>query len=81
MENQKVWMLTFEGDCSDCNGVFSTREKAKAALMSHYERCKDIWSLFSQEVEEDTWETWSFKLPNNENLTGVLICECEIDMI
>lgn len=80
MANNKVWVLEFSGYCTDCNGVFSTREKARAALLSHYERCKDIWNNFTQEKLEDDWELWTFVLPSGRNETA-LIGEYEIDLV
>ena len=75
-----VWMLVFEGDCADCNGVYSSKEKAREALLSHYERCKDIWKDFRPEDSAENWETWGFEIEGYGRF-GVLIEEHELDAI
>ena len=46
MEKSSVWVLEFDHLCTDCNGVFSTKEKATEALYFHKNRCEDIWLGF-----------------------------------
>lgn len=74
-----VWMLVFEGDCADCNGVYSSKEKAREALLFNYERCKNIWKDFRQEVSDEWWETWSFEIEGHGRF-GVFIEEHELDV-
>lgn len=76
----KVWMLVFEGDCADYNGVYSSKEKAREALMLHYEGCKDTWKDFRQEDSDELWETWGFRI-EGYGCFGVLIEEHELDAI
>lgn len=47
----KVWTLIFENtDFADCNGVFTTKEKAKSAFDAHAKDC-EFW-LTPEIVEE-----------------------------
>ena len=76
----KVWVLTFENvNFWDCNGVYSTKEKAIEALNRHYERCSDIWSNFDVDSEEETWISYCFYCQGCDGLIGVLIEEVEVD--
>lgn len=74
-----VWMLVAEGDIADINGVFSSREKAKEALMFNYERCKNIWKNFQMEYSDEWWETWGFDI-EGEGHFGILLEEHELDV-
>lgn len=63
----KVWVVEYGyPDCADCNGVFSTREKALASIDADFERCKDFW--FNRELVDDDdinsadWIIWEFDL-------------------
>lgn len=61
-----VWVVEYnDPGFSDCNGVFSTREKAIASVLADAERCSDIWHNFELEGTEeeariDDWFTYSF---------------------
>ena len=47
MENlvgKEIWLVNYGCvEFQDCNGVYSTREKAEAAVLADAERCSDIW--------------------------------------
>lgn len=77
---KEVWVLEFTGDCCDCNGVYSTKEKAKAALLSHYTRCSDIWENFvCVDNEHDNYELYEFEI--GEDLFSASISLYEIDKV
>lgn len=67
-----VYTLTYYNlDISDCNGVFSSYENAKAAFEEDCERCADIWkNVEIQEEIEDPydiyWATGSFLLTDSK---------------
>ena len=61
-----VWVVEYDyADLKDCNGVFSTKEKALASINADFERCKDIWlnreSMDEDEIGSD-WIIWEFDL-------------------
>ena len=50
--NEKVWVVEYdEPDFHDCNGVFSSREKALAHVIEDYARCNGDWTRL--EVEDN----------------------------
>lgn len=59
-KHEVVWVLTFDGDNGDLNGVFSSRERARETLMEHYERCKEVWKDFRLEDTDDFGEIWGY---------------------
>lgn len=65
-----VWVVEYDyPDLKDCNGVFSTKEKALASINEDFERCKDIWrnreSIDEDEIDSD-WIIWEFDLVDSE---------------
>lgn len=65
-----VWVVEYDyADLKDCNGVFSTKEKALASINADFERCKDIWlnreSMDEDEIDSD-WMIWEFDLVDYE---------------
>lgn len=70
-----VWVVEYDyADLKDCNGVFSTKEKALASINADFERCKDIWlnreSMDEDEIDSD-WIIWEFDLVDYE----AFLCE------
>ena len=42
-----VWVVEYNNiELSDCNGIFSTLEKAISSVLKDAERCNDIWTNF-----------------------------------
>ena len=61
-----IWVVEYENlNFSDCNGIFSTREKATASLMEDVKRCSDIWSNFKCEYFSDDWGIYTFNCQND----------------
>lgn len=57
----EVWTLIFENiDFADCNGVFSTKEKAIDAFNQHCERCNDIWHNPTIAENSEDWVLLEF---------------------
>ena len=52
IKNNELLKVKFDDLCADCNGVFSTKEKATEALYIHKDRCDDIWLDFTM-VDSD----------------------------
>lgn len=51
---QKVYVLEFShSDLFDCQGVFSTFEKAKKAFTKDCQRCEGLWKDFRYEKVEE----------------------------
>ena len=70
-----VWVVEYDhADLKDCNGVFSTKEKALASIDADFERCKGIW-LNRDIIDEDgigsDWIIWEFDLVDYE----IFLCE------
>ena len=79
----KVWILLFDDvNFWDCNGVFSTKEKAIESFNQHCERCSDIWLNVKKEDEGENWISFGFRCvtENTNQLFGVLIQEEEVDV-
>lgn len=65
----KVWMLRFMNwDFADCNGVFSTKEKALDAFFQHLSRNSNHW--FEPTIEEDDgdWMLLNFQYSDDGEL-------------
>ena len=64
-----VWVVEYDyPDLKDCNGVFSTKEKALASINTDFENYKDIWTnreLIDEDKNSD-WITWEFDLVDSE---------------
>ena len=65
----KLWMVTFDNaDLEDCNGVYSTKEKAFNAVDKHFERMEDdgkytcSWDNRDIEYEDEECKIESFDL-------------------
>ena len=70
MEKNSVWLLEFDDLCADCNGVFSTKEKATEALYIHKDRCDDIWLDFKMVDSEADCDLYRFTVSGVvENVT------------
>lgn len=55
----KVYVLEFSHpDLFDCNGVFSTFEKAKETFIKDCQRCTGIWRDFEYEKVEETEDNY-----------------------
>lgn len=70
-----VWVVEYDyADLKDCNGVFSTKEKALASINADFENYKDIWtnreSMDEDEIDSD-WIIWEFDLVDDE----LFLCE------
>lgn len=81
---ETIWLLTFDNiDFADCNGVFSTREKALDAFKTHCDRNPNLWS--NPKVDEDSgnWLALSFHYHDDyyDNEELCWIEEMEIDKI
>lgn len=65
-----VWVVEYDyADLKDCNGVFSTKEKALASINADFERCKDIWcnrELMDEDEIDSDWIIWEFDLVDHE---------------
>ena len=61
-----VWVVEYDyADLKDCNGVFSTKEKALASINTDFENYKDIWTnreLIDEDETNSDWITWEFDL-------------------
>ena len=61
-----VWVVEYDyADLKDCNGVFSTKEKALASINTDFENYKDIWrnrELIDEDEINSDWITWEFDL-------------------
>lgn len=61
-----VWVVEYDyADLKDCNGIFSTKEKALASINADFERCKDIWfnrELMDEDEIGSDWTAWKFDL-------------------
>lgn len=56
-----VWVVEYRNsNFSDCNGVFSTWEKATASVMEDVKRCSDIWFDFKCEDFSEDWSIYTF---------------------
>lgn len=79
-ENKTVWVVRYNSlDFGDCEGVFETREKARASVLADAERCKDIWENFQKvklSPREETWDFYTFTCQGT--LEGVTIYQTEI---
>lgn len=64
MENlvgKEIWLVNYGCvEFQDCNGVYSTREKAEAAVLADAERCSDIWKAFECVSEEKDFSCYEF---------------------
>ena len=60
-----VWVVEYDyADLKDCNGVFSTKEKALASINTDFENYKDIWTN-RELIDEDKISDriiWEFDL-------------------
>ena len=79
MEKNSVWLLEFDNLCADCNGVFSTKQKAIEALYSHKDRCKDIWLGFVRIHSDADCDLYRFTV--NDIVENVAISKYYIDEI
>ena len=65
-----VWVVEYDYvDLKDCNGVFSTKEKALASINADFENYKDIWTnreLIDEDEINSDWMTWEFDLVDSE---------------
>lgn len=78
MIKMKVWVVRFSDGLSDCDGVFSTEEKANAQFQSSYARCNDIWKNMELAQQGDNWKIYRFVCFNVERYC--MIYETEIDL-
>ena len=64
-----VWVVEYDyADLKDCNGVFSTKEKALASINVDFENYKDIWTN-RELIDEDKISDriiWEFDLVDSE---------------
>lgn len=79
MEKNSVWVLEFDDLCADCNGVFSTKEKATEALYIHKDRCEDIWLGFVRIHSDVNFDLYRFTV--NDIVINVAINKYYIDKI
>lgn len=56
----EVWVLRFDRVCADCEGVYSTKEKAINAFETHAKRCHDIWKEIEIAEDSDNFRTYEF---------------------
>lgn len=75
----KVWVLRFDRECADCDGVYSTKEKAINAFETHAKRCSDIWKDIEIIEDTDDFRTYDFKF--DDIAIAVDIYLTEIDAI
>ena len=65
-----VWAVEYNyADLKDCNGVFSTKEKALASINADFENYKDIWTnreLIDEDEINSDWIIWEFDLVDSE---------------
>lgn len=79
-DNQEVWCLKFaHSDLMDCDGVFTSKEKAVRALEHHCERCKDIWELEVEDISTD-YNCYGLKVKGIDELIGVMIEKDYLDV-
>jgi hypothetical protein len=59
---KKVWALTFSPlDFADCNGVFSSMEKAEKAFWEHMNRNVENWRCLQLEAtDNEEWAVYTF---------------------
>lgn len=81
--NKTVYVLEYYPiDLAECNGVFSTYEKAKQCFEEDYARCQDIWQ--KMEIGEDDEKnclsaSWHININGRITPAEAYICETNID--
>lgn len=65
----EVWTLVFMNwDFADCNGVFSTKEKALDAFFQHFKRNDNHWSEPVIEEDDGDWMLLNFQYHDDGEL-------------
>lgn len=80
----EVWTLTFTNcDFSDCNGVYSTKEKAMDAFNQHVKRNQNIWLDTFTERYRDNWISliFEYKKDNYSSYEQAIITKHTLDAI
>lgn len=58
---KEVWLVNYGCvEFQDCNGIYSTREKAEDAVLKDAERCSDIWKDFTCVSNEEDFTCYEF---------------------
>ena len=78
MIKMKVWNLTYS-DCSELDGVFSSREKAREALRDRIENSEDIRDFRMGDEPFDDFEFYQFK--DGYERVEAIIQEKELDKV
>lgn len=59
---KEVWVKEYGSiEFRDCNGVFSSRDKAEESVWEDANRCSDIWKDMSCVSEEDNFSCYEFE--------------------
>ena len=78
MIKMKLWMLTCS-DCSDFDGVFSSKEKARNGLKERVENSEDIRDFRMGDEPFEDFEFYQFK--NGYESVEAIIQEKELDKV
>ena len=78
MIKMKLWILTYS-DCSELDGVFSSRDKAREALQDRIENDEEIKDFHLCDEPFEDFEFYQFI--NGYEKVGVIIQEREIDEV
>ena len=77
VKNKKIWVVEYgDADLFDCNGVFTSKEKALKSVNEDFKRCSDIWIDKELEYASKDYICYTFTLlgVNNEKIhTSVII--------
>ena len=78
MIKMKVWILTYD-HCSEFDGVYTSREKARKALKEYVENAEDIRDFKICDEPYEDFEYYQFKC-GYENVEAI-IQERELDKV
>lgn len=54
LTNEIVWVVRYSHpDLTECEGIFSTKEKALANVNEDFERYSDIWLNRTEEIDDE----------------------------
>lgn len=82
-KKKKVWALTFSPlDFADCNGIFSSMEKAEDAFWEHINRNIENWrNLQLEATDNEEWAVYTFEFDSKSEQVYVEIQPYFIDEI
>ena len=78
MIKMKIWVLTYD-DCSELDGVFSSREKAREALQNRIENDEEIRDFHLGDEPFEDFEYYQFT--NGYEKVEAIIQERELDKV